>query len=174
METKVPFYNITNIFLPGLVIIGSCIMLFLEEVKKIVNSIASIDNLGFEILITVACFAIAYEVGYIIFRIGAIIVEPILIKLFGWAKYEDFIAAGKTSEKAYNKLKMLSTEYGYARTRITLFIVLSVLTGVQMYWWIMAICIICLVLFTLTARGHMKKIQKAVNVYLTETEVKPQ
>jgi hypothetical protein len=173
METKVPFYNVTNIFLPGLVLIGSCILLFLDEVKKLVTSIGSVNNLGFEILITVACFAIAYEVGYILFRLGAVTIEPLLKKMFGWTEYSDFIKASVTSDNAHNKLKMLSHEYAYTRTRITLFVVLSVLTGIQTQWWFMIGSILCVILFTLTARGHMKKIQTAVKQYLTGTEVKP-
>ena len=172
METKVPFYNIVNIFLPGLVLVGSIVLLFLDEVKTLTDTITDLGSTGLEVLITVSLFAIAYEIGYILFRLGSALIEPILKKLFGWAAYSDFIAAGKTSEKAYKKLEMLSREYGYARTQITLFIPLAVLTGVRMQWWIMGICIVCMVLFVLTARGHMKKIQDAVQQYLTKEEVK--
>jgi cell division protein FtsW (lipid II flippase) len=62
---------------------------------------------------------------------------------------------------------MLSREYGFARTQITLFIAISILTGVQMQWWFLGICIACLILFTITARGHMIKTQKAVKQYLS-------
>ena len=166
METKVPFYNIVNIFLPGLVLLGSSVLLFLDEVKTLVQSITNLGSTGLEILVTVSLFAIAYEVGYIIFRLGSAAIEPLLKKMFGWVEYSDFIAAGKTSEKAHDKLEMLSREYGYARTQITLFIALAVLTGVRTQWWFMFIFILCVGLFTLTARGHMKKTQKAVKQYL--------
>lgn len=166
MEIKVPFYNIVNIFLPGLVLLGSCVMLFLDEVKMFVKAITNLGSTGLEVLVTVSLFAIAYEIGYIIFRLGSAAIEPILKKLFGWAEYSNFIAAGKTSEKAFEKLEMLSREYGYARTQITLFIALAVLTGIRAHWWIMGICIVCVGLFTLTARGHMKRTQKAVKQYL--------
>ena len=155
METKVPFYNIVNIFLPGLVLLGSSVLLFLDEVKTLVHSITNLGSTGLEIL-----------VGYIIFRLGSAAIEPLLKKMFGWVEYSDFIAAGKTSEKAHDKLEMLSREYGYARTQITLFIALTVLTGVRTQWWFMFVCILCVGLFTLTARGHMKKTQKAVKQYL--------
>jgi hypothetical protein len=166
METKVPFYNVVNVFLPGLVLLGSCVLLFLDEVKALVQAVTNLGSTGLEVLVTVSLFAIAYEVGYIIFRIGSAVIEPLLKKMFGWAEYSDFIAAGKTSEKAHDKLEMLSREYGYARTQITLFIALAVLTGVRTQWWFMVVCIFCVGLFTLTARGHMKKTQKAVKQYL--------
>lgn len=129
METKVPFYNIVNILLPGLVFIGTGMFLFLNEIKVLATEITSLGSAGLEVLLTVSVLAIAYEVGYIIFRIGATAIEPILKKMFGWAEYKDFIAAAKTSDKAHDRLDMLSCEYGYARTQITLFIALSIVTG---------------------------------------------
>ncbi|MDR0696328.1 MAG: hypothetical protein LBF68_02115 [Christensenellaceae bacterium] len=167
MEAKVPFYNIVNIFLPGLVLIGSCVLLFLDEVKTLVDKVTNIGSAGLEVLITVSLFAIAYEVGYIMFRLGSAIVEPILKKTFGWADYNDFIKAGKSSDKAHDKLETLSREYAFARTQVMLFIALAVLTGIRMQWWFMGICVAVAVLFVCTARGHMKRTQKAVTQYLT-------
>jgi hypothetical protein len=167
MEINIPFYNIVNIFLPGMVLLGSSVLLFLDKVKALVDKIADIGSAGLEVLVTISLFAIAYEVGYIIFRLGSALIEPILKKAFGWAEYSDFIKASKTSEKAYNKLEMLSREYGYARTQITLFIALAVLTGIRTQRWIMVSCIACVGFFVLTARGHMIRMQKAVRQYLT-------
>jgi hypothetical protein len=167
MEIKVPFYNIVNIFLPGLILVGSCVLLFLNEVKALVVKITEIGSAGLEVLVTVSLFAIAYEVGYIIFRIGSALIEPILKKAFRWAEYSEFIKAGKTSEKAHDKLEMLSREYGFARTQITLFIALAVLTGIRAQWWIMVGCIVCVGLFVWTARGHIIRTHKVVKQYLT-------
>ena len=166
METKVPFYNIVNVFLPGLILIGSCMMLFLDDTKELVGRVTILDSTGFEVLITASCFAIAYEVGYVIFRLGAVAIEPALKKMFGWADYKDFIAAGKANENAHDKLEMLSREYGYARTQITLFLALVALTGTCGKWWLMTVCLLCVALFTLTARGHIKKIQIVMKQYL--------
>ena len=172
MEIKIPLYNIVNIFLPGLVLIGSSVLLFLNDVKELVKMVTSLGSTGLEVLVTVFLFAAAYEVGYIIFRLGAAAIEPILKKMFGWS--DDFIAAGKTSARAYEKLEMLSREYGYARTHITLCILLAILTGTREQWWLMGCCILCVALFVLTARGHMKKIQEAVSVYLNATNSEPE
>jgi len=166
METKVPFYNIVNIFLPGLVFIGSCVLLFLNETKELVDSVVSLDSVGLEVLITVSFFAIAYEIGYIIFRFGAALIEPILKKLFGWAQYERFVAAKKAG--AEKSLEMLSREYGYARTQITLFIFLSIVIGIKMHWILLGVCVLCVLLFTLTACGHIKKTITTVDKYSTE------
>ena len=173
MEAKIPFYNIVNIFLPGLVLIGSCVMLFLDKIKDFTEQIAQLGSAGLEVLVTVALIAIAYEVGYVIFRLGASIIEPILKKMFGWAEYSDFIAAGKVSTEAHDKLEMLSREYGFARTQIMLFITLSALIGVNALitkivaqWILCVFCVACVVLFVLTARSYMIKIQEAVKHYI--------
>ncbi len=166
METRVPFYNIVNIFLPGLVLLGSSVLLFIDDAKTLAQEITNLGSTGLEVLVTVSLFAIAYEVGYVIFRLGSAVIEPLLKMMFGWAEYSDFIAAGKTSGKAHDKLEMLSREYGYARTQITLFIALAVLTCVRKHWWFMGACVLCAGLFALTARGHMRKTQDAVKQYL--------
>jgi hypothetical protein len=173
MEIKVPFYNIVNIILPGLVLIGSGLLLFLNEAKDIATQISKLGSAGLEVLVTVSLFAIAYEVGYIIFRLGAVSVEPILKKMFSWADYNDFLKAGKTSEKAHDKLEMLSREYGFARTQIMLFAILILLTIAKsiinkspIILILTAICVGCGVLFTVTAGRQMKRTQKAVTQYL--------
>ena len=168
MKIKIPYYSIINIFLPGLMFTGSVILLFLGDVKILVNAITEVDSVGLEIVITVSIFAIAYEVGYVLHRLGAAVAEPILKKVFGWVDYNDFVLAGKIGVKAYEKLDMLSREYGFARTQIALFVVLSVFTGICMQWWLMAGCFICTVLLILTARSFMKKTQTAVTQYLAD------
>ena len=165
IETKMPFYNFVNIFLPGIAFIGICILLFFDNIKDQVTSITHLGSTGIEILISVACFAIAYEVGYILFRLGAIAVEPLLKKLFGWTQYDMFVAAKKAGA---NSLDMLSREYGYARTQIILFLSLSVLMAVKSQWIILGVCLLCVVIFILTARGHIKKIAITVEKYTSD------
>ena len=162
METKVPFYNVVNIFLPGLVFTGSCILLFLDDFKHLIASVTAINSTGLEVLITVSCFAIAYEIGYIIFR-GAKWIEKIFAKTPIWTKYDCFVA---TKKAGATSLDILSREYGFARTQITLFILLSILTGLKACWILLVLCILCIALFLWTACGHMIKIKKTVSEYL--------
>jgi len=167
LETKVPFYTVINILLPGLVFIGVNVFLFFDIVSGWIATISGVESFGFEFLLTLAALAVAYEVGYIIFRIGAIIVEPILKKLFGWEPYEKFVEAKKAGAKS---LDMLSQEYGYARTHISLFFLLLILVGIQKHWILLCICVMCFVIFTLAARSFIKKIIKTINVYLSQNE----
>lgn len=79
MEVKVPFYNILNMFLTGLVFIGGCLIIFPDTAVAIFNSdIIKSLGAGPEIVITVCTFAVAYEVGLIINRTGSVILEPLL------------------------------------------------------------------------------------------------
>lgn len=162
VETKVPFYNIVNILLPGLTLVGSVILLFLREIESIITMLSGIGSAGLEVLMSISCFAIAYEVGYVLFRFGAIAIEPLLKKIFGWTSYEQFVAAQKAGAKS---LAMLSREYAYARTHIALFIALAIATGISKHWYLMSATIICVLLFAITARGHMKKIAATVKKY---------
>lgn len=79
MEIKVPFYNILNMFLTGLVFIGGCLVIFPDTAVALFNS-DIIENLGAgpEIVVTVCTFAVAYEVGLIINRTGSVVLEPLL------------------------------------------------------------------------------------------------
>ena len=167
METKVPFFSIVNVFLPGLVFMGSCVLLFIDETKTAVDSIATLNSTGFEVLITASCFAIAYEAGYIIFRLGAIVIEPLLKKMFGWTEYGNVVEARKAG--AEKSIDRLSREYAYTRTRITLFILLFLVTGVRACWIFSGICVLCVVVFVLTAGGHLSKIITTVEKYQTES-----
>jgi hypothetical protein len=70
METKIPFYNLLNMFLTGLIFTGCCIVLFSEQVLWFItsdffHSVKEI-NTGLETVITVSIFAVIYEIGFII------------------------------------------------------------------------------------------------------------
>jgi len=169
METKVPFYNVVNILLPGLVFIGSSVFLFFDEVKGLVIKITALESAGLEVLLAIASLAIAYESGYIIFRLGALFIEPLLKKMFGWVDYGRFVAAQKAGAKS---LEMYSREYGFARTHCTLFIALAIITGMRTHWVLMVLCMLCVVLFTLTTREHINRTIVTVNHYLATSSGK--
>lgn len=169
VETKIPFYNVVNIFLPGLTLVGAVILLFLKDVESIVATVSKLDSTGLEVLISVSCFAIAYEVGYILFRLGAIVIEPILKKMCGWTPYDQFVAAQKAGAKS---LDMLSREYAYVRTHIALFLVFAIATGLSKHWWLLGASVVGILLLLLTARGHIKKIGTTIKKYIESTPTK--
>lgn len=166
MESKIPFYNIVNILLTGLVFTGSCCFIFLIEMQEYIKSVIKIGSTGLETLLTIACFAIAYEVGYVIFRLGAVLIEPIAKRIFKFVPYTDFISA----QKVYPKLEDLSREYGYARTRIALFSLISIVALIKLNWLLFGISIAFVLLFIVTLGTHTKKIRETVEKYLSEAD----
>lgn len=162
LETKIPFYNLVNVFLPGLAFVGSLVLQFPEKVRSLAIIFLDAGSTGLEVLVLISCLAIAYEIGYIIFRFGAIAVEPLLKKLFGWTSYDRFVAAQKCGAKS---LSTLSREYAYTRTQITLFVALAGVFALSKRWVFMVISVLCVLLFVLSARGHIKKIAVTVKEF---------
>ena len=71
MEVKIPFCNILNIFLTGLVFMGGYIIIDPGCAVDILSSdIVKAAGMVPEILIVVGVFAVAYEVGPIINGVG--------------------------------------------------------------------------------------------------------
>ena len=82
MEIKIPFYNILNMLLTGLVFSGCCVLIDPDLAITIFkNEIIYNLTAGPEIVITVCFFAITYEIGLIINRFGSLIIEYLMKKI---------------------------------------------------------------------------------------------
>lgn len=160
MEIKIPFYNILNMFLTGLVFIGGCVMIFPDTAIAVLNN-DIIKNLGAgpEIVVTICAFAIAYEFGLIINRMGSIILEPFL----KWTKlipFDDDYVKFNNKKKEYPIMSTLSREYALSRTGTVLFLILLVLSLFTSNW-VLAIVFACItVVYYLSCRKHSTKIVK--------------
>ena len=158
MEVKVPFYNILNMFLTGLVFIGGCIIIFPDTSVGIFNS-EIIKNIGAgpEIVITVCTFAVAYEVGLIINRTGSVILESLL----KWTKliaFNDNYTLFNQKKKEYPIMSTLSREYALSRTRIVLFLLLLIMSALEGKCSLAAICAVITVIYFFSCRKHAGKI----------------
>lgn len=129
MEIKIPFYNIINMFLTGLVFMGGCIMVYPNFAANMLTSDIAI-NIGSspEIILIVCFFAAAYEVGLIINRIGSVVIEPILRKTKAIPFDDDYVKFNK-KKKEYPIMSTLSREYVLSRTGIALFGILTAIAG---------------------------------------------
>ncbi len=158
MEIKIPFYNILNMLLTGLVFIGGCVIIFPEYVLCILNN-EVIKNLGAgpEIVVTVCLFAAAYEIGLIINRVGSVVVEEFL----KWRKFipfnDDYVLFNE-KKKEYPIMNTLSREYALARTGIALFILLLILALIACECLIAIACVIITIINYLSCRKHSSKI----------------
>ncbi len=160
MNTKIPFYNILNMFLTGLVFIGGCVIIFPDTATAVLNS-EIIKNLGTgpEIVVTVCAFAIAYEVGLIINRAGSVILEEIL-KRTKLIPFNDDYTLFNQKKKEYPIMSTLSREYALSRTGIVLFLTLLVLSLVGSKWIMVIICGIITAINFLSCKKHAGKIVK--------------
>lgn len=158
MEIKIPFYNILNMFLTGLVFIGGCVLIFPEYVLSVLNN-EVIKNLGAgpEIIVTVCAFATAYEIGLIINRAGSVIIEDLL----KWAKLVPFnnnYVLFNEKKKEHPIMSTLSREYALSRTGIALFLVLFILSLVARERPIAIACAVITIIYYLSCRKHASKI----------------
>ena len=158
MEIKIPFYNILNMFLTGLVFIGGCVIIFPEYTLTVLNN-EIIKNLGTgpEIIITVCAFAAAYEVGLIINRVGSVIIEP-LLKCIKLIPFNDNYVLFNEKKKQYPIMNTLSREYALSRTGIVLFLTLFVLSLVASKRPLAIAYAVISVIYYLSCRKHSAKI----------------
>lgn len=158
MEIKIPFYNILNMFLTGLVFIGGCIIIFPEYTLTVLNN-EIIKNLGTgpEIISTVCVFAVAYEIGLIINRIGSVIIEPILKRL-KWIPFDDDYVKFNKKKKEYPIMSTLSREFALSRTGIALFLILLVLSATTSKKLLVITCAVITAVYYLSCKKHAAKI----------------
>ncbi|WP_346663180.1 hypothetical protein [uncultured Merdimonas sp.] len=158
METKIPFYNILNMFLTGLVFIGGCAIIFPDTVEAVLNS-DIIKNLGTgpEVVVTVCIFSAAYEVGLIINRTGSVILEPFM-KFTKLIPFNDDYTLFNQKKKEYSIMSTLSREYALSRTGIVLFLSLMILSAFLSKWSLVIIWAVISGIYFLSCRKYAGKI----------------
>lgn len=158
MENKIPFYNMVNMLLTGFIFTGCCLFIYLNVFINIVNSfILPQINFALESIITFSFFAIIYEIGYIINRIGSILIEPILKKT-KLIPFDDDYKRFNDCKEQYPILNILSREYALSRTSLTLFLIVAILALLQSQWMLTLIFLLIGVLFGYSCRKYARKI----------------
>lgn len=158
MEIKIPFYNILNMFLTGLVFIGGCTMVYPEVASNILLSDVMVSlGTGPEIVFTVCVFAAAYEVGLIINRIGSVIIEPIFKKVKLIPFNDDYKEFNK-KKKEFPIMSTLSREYALSRTGVALFGILSAVAYHGDSKFLGRVFVMTAVIYYLSYRKHARKI----------------
>lgn len=157
MEVKIPFYNIINIFLTGLVFLGVYIILFPDYIVNLLkNDLLKSNTTWPEMVLTVFFFAAAYEIGLIINRIGSLF--EFLLKRIRLIPFNDNYELFNEKKKKYPIMSTLSREYALSRTGIVLFLILLILSIVaRNIPFVIAFSVIVLV-FYFSCRKHAKKI----------------
>ena len=163
MKFEIPFYNILNIFLTGLIFLGGFIFIFPKYIFYVLNNnICSNLCVRLDTIITIGFFAFVYEIGLIINRLGVHIIERPLHKLRFLPFNHDYVLFNYAREK-YPIMDSLSREYALARTQIILFLLLLILGCVAKKWWVIILCAVMIILFCFTLKKYAKKIVKLMN-----------
>lgn len=158
MEMKIPFYNIVNMLLTGLVFVGGLIFIFPQYAIQLIQS-EFYENLktGPEVILTICIFAIAYEIGLIINRVGSVVIEPFL-KKFKLIPFNDDYTLFNDKKKEYPIMGTLSREFALSRTSIALFLILSIISVLNRNCIVFISCFFISIVFYLSCKKHSSKI----------------
>lgn len=163
METKVPFYNVLNMLLIGLIlIVGVCLAFPDLAINLIANDVVVGLSAGGNVILTAFVFAVAYEVGYLINRLGSVVLEE-LLKKTKLIPYNDDYRKYNEVKKEYPAMDILSREYASSRTNIMLFLIIMLVEAFAKKFILALIAFACVTLFFFSCRKHAKRITTLMN-----------
>ncbi len=173
MNIQVPFYNVLNVFLLGIIFICGISGILWESEPEIFRQIITLEipkSWGYIIAILVIGFI--YEIGYIVNRIGSLFIEPILQRNIPFKNYKGF---NQLKEKN-PILEVLSREYALCRGHIALWSILLIIYLLHKLiiivlsqkflckWIVLPFAMIgIIVIFCLSMKKYAQKIQQLVN-----------
>lgn len=170
MDTKIPFYNLINIFLLGVVFVSGVIYLFyplicsysmnnVQFIKKLIN-----DSFLFSLCI--ACNI--YTVGIVVNRFSSIVIEFLFEKFKLIPKTETRYACFNEARKTNPFLYTLSREYAFSRGHTALWLILTILSLCRQYWGISLAFLLLTILFSFSMRKFSYKIYNVIENYKNE------
>lgn len=163
METKVPFYNVLNMLLIGLILIVCVCIAFPDlAINLIANDVVVGLRAGGNVILTTLVFAVAYEVGYLINRLGSVVLEE-LLKKTKLIPYNDDYRKYNEVKKEYPTMDILSREYASSRTNIMLFLIIMLVEAFAKKFIFALIAFACATLFFFSCRKHAKRITSLMN-----------
>ena len=165
METKIPFYNLLNMFLTGLIFTGCCIVLFNSQVFTFIESdfFKSIKeiNFGLETIITISFCGVIYGIGLVINRTGSLLEN--LLDLVNAIPFDNNYKKFNERKKQFPIMDILSREYALSRTSMTLFLLLTIISSIQCKWVFSIVVFALMVVFYFSMRKFAGKIVKLMD-----------
>jgi hypothetical protein len=165
MDVKIPFYNLVNMLLIGMVfIIGwfTIDMWLISEIFGFIQFYEIPSSLALCIL-----FPVSYQIGLIINRFGSLMEDILKTEVplknrgwisrhiqFTWRSYELY----QKAEKIDPFIKTLSREYALSRNSLTLFLLLAVVAFTCCKIDVGITMVILSMLFYFSMRKHSGKI----------------
>ena len=123
MEAKIPFYQLLNILLTGLVLSAGIVIFFSSEVQIFLGASKPFWKHS-ELISSIVFIAVSYEAGLIVNRLGSVLLEPAMIRI-GAIPFDKNYKHFNEAKKQYPILEVLSREYASSRTNVVMFLTLS-------------------------------------------------
>lgn len=165
MNTKIPLYNYLNMVLTGMIFIGCLFFVFIDDMNiEIYSELISNLSAVSETALLVILFAVVYEIGYVINRLGSIVVEPIFKKT-KFIEYNEDYSLFNDAKKEYPILSTLSREYAVSRTQVMLFLLVLVAAIIKTNIFFICTSLVCTFIFTFSVHKHSKKINELMSSF---------
>lgn len=156
MDIKISTYDFFNKFILGLVLIGVAILSFVDPNNASFKNFLKINENGIIVtFFSVSAFAIVYEVGIIINRLGSLLEE--LLRKCHWIYFVEDYKKFNDKKKEYPILNVLSREYALSRNSIVLFFLISIVVFIRFAWYGL-IPLAIMILFYISCRKYSKRI----------------
>ena len=157
MKEKIPYYNIVNMFFVGAVF-SLCLAFLLHEDIPFGWLEEHADILSdWSVLISAVLLVAMYELGFIINRMGSIIVAPILEKTKIWKKDKyDIDVSEIASTNA--KFQSMITELVLMRSHIMMCVLLIIISAFKKHWGLLTIFVGAMLVFVFGGMKHNSKI----------------
>ena len=157
MKEKIPFYNIANMFF-----VGSVFSLFLAVIFADRIDSYSIKNYGellsnWNMIVYMLVIVAMFEIGFIINRLGSIIIGPLYVWCDIWpkAKYDADVSEISRDNP---KFQAMITELNLMRSHIMMSVCLMIISFVECKCCLGMFFLFLIVVFTLGGRKHNEKI----------------
>lgn len=157
MKDKVPFYELVNMFFVGSVFTILALFLCFDSLPLDFVKDNSPVLADWRFLISAVAFIAMYEVGFIINKIGSIIVAPLLSKTKIWPREEYHVDVSEIAMKNARFQSMI-TELTLLRSHIVMFFVLTVISLCKGKVVYTVPFVICIAIFILAGRKHNARI----------------
>ena len=173
MKDKIPFYNIVNMFFVGAVF-SLCLAILLrsyipfEWIKENAELLSD-----WSLLISAILLIAMYEFGFIINRIGSIVIVPLYShkKLNIWPKDDYGIDVSEIAQ-VNPRFQSMITELNLMRSHIMICVLLSAVALFLKEWvWIISF-VVLIAVFTFGGKKHNEKINKIRKDYAERKEEK--
>ncbi|MGN0653577.1 MAG: hypothetical protein ACI4KD_01510 [Oscillospiraceae bacterium] len=170
MKEKVPFYEVANMFFTGAAF--SVILILIIADNPSFNSRMSELLILFKdlsVVVSAALLVAMYEIGFILNKIGSVLLGKLLEKSMIWPRENYDISVSQLEEKN-SKFKSLNIELHVTRTHIIMYLILCIVSLFFKKWILSAIFLIIGIILLFAGRRTNHFMNRIKEDYRKEIE----